>query len=226
MLMRFLIIALVGAILTACQGTPEVQTGPDAEVIGDNLHRVDNARVAMGYVDPDADFSRYTAIMIAPLGVNNVEIIPPSGTSRHTGGNNWELTESDKTELQTAFHDAMVKTLSEDGGYTVVNEPGDHVLLIAARLTAIAPTAAKDDFSSRPTGRSRVYTDGAGAMAVAIAFADSETEDVLALAKDSKTGNSTWGVNNSVTNKAEVKRMFTSWALQIRSRLDTIHGKQ
>lgn len=43
------------ALLAACSSNPEVQTGPDAEVIeGTNLTRVDNARVQLAYLDPNA----------------------------------------------------------------------------------------------------------------------------------------------------------------------------
>ena len=92
-------------------------------------------------------------------------------------------------------------------------------------LTAIAPSAAKDDNRSRPTGRSRVYTAGAGSLAVMVVFGDSETGEILGLVKDSKSGTSLWGSNNSVSNMADVNRMFSSWATRIRNRLDTVHGK-
>jgi hypothetical protein len=108
----------------------------------------------------------------------------------------------------------------------VVAEAGDNVLGIAVKLTAIAPNAPKDDFDSRAVGRSTVYSEGGGVIAMAIAFLDSETGDVLAIAKDHKSGSSTWGVNNSVTNRSEVQRTFRSWASQIRGRLDEVHSKQ
>jgi hypothetical protein len=38
-------------------------------------------------------------------------------------------------------------------------------------------------------------------------------------------GSSLWGVNNSVSNAAEVRRAFSSWAMQIRAQLDRVHSK-
>ncbi len=46
------------ALLAACSSEPTIQTGADAEVIGDNLHRVDNSRANAAWIDPAADFSR------------------------------------------------------------------------------------------------------------------------------------------------------------------------
>ncbi len=212
--------------LAACSGTPEVQTGDDAEVIMDSLHKVDNSRADMAYVDPNADFSKYSSILLMPLGVDNVEIIQPNtSSSMNRNSRNWELTDDDKKKLQQAFHDSMVKQLDTKGGYAVVTEPGDDVLQVQASLLAIAPSAAKDDNRSRPTGRSRVYTEGAGSLAVMVAFGDSESGEVLGLMKDSRSSSNNWGANNSVTNMSDVRNMFNSWAIGIRKGLDNVHGK-
>ena len=221
------LLTILGAtvILAACSSEPQVQTGDDAEVIMGNLNKVDNSRADLAYLDPDADFSKYNKVMVMPLGVSNVEIIQPSSSGSVTNRKDWELTDSDKEQLQKIFHESMVKTLENKGDYPVVTEAGDDVLQIAAKLTAIAPSAAKDDSSSRATGRSRVYTEGAGSLAVAVAFGDSETGEVLGIMKDTKTSTSMWGSNNSVSNMSDVRRMFNSWATQIRNGLNTAHGK-
>lgn len=213
-------------LVTACSSTPEVQTGDDAEVIGENLHRVDNSRADMAYIDPQADFSKYRKVLIRPLGVDKIEVIQPDSRGSATNRRDWELTDKDKQSLQQIYHDTMVKQLQEKGDFPVTMEAGDDVLEIAAMITAIAPSAAKDDGRSRPTGRSYVVTEGAGAVAVAVAFGDSETGEILALVKDSRSSSSHWGLNNSVSNRADVQRMFTSWALQINSSLAKLTGKE
>jgi hypothetical protein len=223
---QLLAILSTTVILAACSSTePQVQTGDDAEVIMGNLNKVDNSRAALAYVDPNADFSKYNKVMVMPLGVDNVEIIQPTSSGSVTHRKDWELTDSDKEQLQKIFHESMVKELETKGDYPVVTEAGDDVLQIAAKLTAIAPSAAKDDFKSRSVGRSRVYTEGAGSLAVAVAYGDSETGEVLGIMKDSKTSTSMWGSNNSVSNMSDVRRMFNAWATQIRNGLDNVHGK-
>jgi hypothetical protein len=227
-MLRTLTTALaIGVFTAACSSTPEVQTGADAETIMEGaLHKVDHSRTDLAYVDPEANFGKYQRVMITPLGVDKVEIIQPTRTTSVINNRDWELTAEDKEKLRSAYMEAMRRELSEKGGYDVVETAGNDVLQISAVLTSLAPTAAKDDNVSRPIGRSRVYTEGSGSMSIAVAFGDSDTGEVLGLIKDRKRNDSYWSVNNSVTNLADVKRMFSSWAAQIRKGLDRVHGKQ
>jgi len=223
------ILLLLGgiAMLAACAKTPEVQTGANAEVIDGNLHKIDNSTFKIAYVDPDADFSKYNRVLVTPLGLDNVEIIQPGNSSSIVGRKDWVLTDQDKTMLREAYMEAMKEQLETKGGYPLVSEPGDDVLEISAIITTIAPAAAKDDNTSRGAGRTRVYTEGAGSMAIAVAYGDSKTGEVLGLAKDSRASNNTsFGVNNSVTNRSDVRRMLSLWASNIRVGLDRVHGKQ
>jgi hypothetical protein len=217
--------ALLSPFLVACQA-PHIQSGTDAEVINGHLVRVDHTNVDLAYIDPKADFTRFTAILLTPLGVDNVEIVQPSGSFPAAGRHEWALTDADKQGLQRDFRDAMQQQLSVKGDYSIVDIPGDNVLQISAILTRIAPNASKDDFRARPTGRNKVFTEGAGELGVTVIFGDSGTGEVLALAKDTRTGSTLWGVNNRVTNAAEVRRVFNAWGMQIRAQLDRVHKKE
>ncbi len=219
-------VPLMFLMLVACQHIAVSQTSKDATGIPQNMVRVDHTAAKLAYVDPNADFSKYTAILLAPLGLDNVEIVQPQSSISTIGNRNWQLTEADKQRLQQDYREAMHEQLYGKGGYTMVDSAADHVLRISARLTRIAPTAPKDDNRSRPTGRSRMFTEGAGKMSVEVTFSDSETGELLALAKDTRSGSSIWGINNSVTNTAEVRRVFNAWAMQIRAQLDRVHQKE
>jgi hypothetical protein len=217
-------VLLLSALLVACQ--TQNQAGSDATAIPANLERVEHSSARQAYVDPTADFSKFTAILLTPLGVDNVEIIQPSGTPIATGNPKWVLTEADKQRLQQDFRAAMVKQLSTKGGYALVESPADNVMRISAKLTRIAPTAPKDDNRSRPPGRNRVFTEGPGELRIEVLFSDANTGALLALAKDKRSGPQIWGINNSVTNLAEVRRIFTAWAMQILAQLNRLHGKE
>jgi len=219
-------VLLMCLLLVACQNIADSQTSKNATGIPESLVRIDHTAAKLAYVDPNADFSKYTAILLTPLGLDNVEIIQPQSSFSTIGNRNWQLTDADKQRLQQDYREAMIKQLSVKGGYTMVDTAADHVLRISARLTRIAPTAPKDDSRSRPTGRTRMYTEGAGKMGVEVTFSDSETGELLALAKDTRSGSSIWGINNSVTNAAEVRRVFNAWAMQIRAQLDRVHKKE
>jgi len=228
MFKKILFVIGTTALVSACStSAPEIQTGDDAEVIMGNLHKIDNSRADMSYVDPDADFSKYNKILLLPLSMDNVEIRQPDSSgsiSRHSS-KDWELTDKDKLTFQGVFRDSMVKQLQDKGGYTIVDQPGDDVLTIQASLLGIAPNAPKDDNRSRGAGRTYTYTEGAGSLSVMVAFGDSESGEVLGLMKDSKSSNSYWGNNNSVSNLSDVRTMFNSWAISIRNGLDKVHGK-
>ncbi|WOJ95611.1 DUF3313 family protein [Congregibacter brevis] len=212
-------VALPLALLVGCAEQPSIQTGEDAEVIMGGLAKVDNSRADLAYIDPNADYARYTKVFIVPLDVDNVEIIQPdtSGSMVNRYNREWELTDSDKAKLQSSFQESMAKALTDGGAFEIAEQGGDDVIKLEAMITQIAPSAPKDDQMSRTTARSTVITEGGGSMSLAIMLADGDSGEPLAIIKDRRTStNSTmWGINNSVTNMAEVRRNFNSWAKQI-----------
>lgn len=215
---RASVLLVAGALLTACSQTPSIQTGSEAEtMMAGTLNKVDNAAVDVAYVDPTGDYDRYTKVWIPELDLDNVEIIQPQANSSIVNRYNreWELTDEDKTKLQDAFAESMTKELTDKGEFAIADGPGDDVLKIEAMITAIAPSGPKDDMTQN-YGRSRVFTEGAGGMSIAIMLADGDSGEVLAIIKDTRnSNNSNWGLNNSVSNLAEVRRNFNTWAAQI-----------
>lgn len=214
--------AALVALLGACAGEPTIQTGPDAETIMDGrLARVDNTRSSLVYVDPDADYGRYNSVLLVPLDVDHIEIIQPDATSSVANRFNrdWELTDSDRTRLQDAFREAMEKAINDGGSFSLAEETGEDVLRVEAMITQIAPTAPKDDVQSRGT-RSTIITEGAGSLSVAIMLVDGDSGEVLAIIKDTRSGqNNINTINNSVTNMAEVRRHFRTWGTQLNNGL-------
>jgi Protein of unknown function (DUF3313) len=212
-------------LLGACQSTGASETSKDVTGVPQNLAGPGHA-AELAYVNPNTDLSKYTAILLMPLSLDNVEIIQPQSSIGTVGNSDWQLTDAEKQEWQQDYREAMIAQLSSVGGYTMVEGAADNVLRIAPRLTRIAPTAPKDDNRSRPIGRSRMFTEGAGKMSIEVTFSDSETGELLALAKDTRSGSSIWGINNSVTNAAEMRRVFNAWARQTRRQLDQIRHKE
>jgi hypothetical protein len=69
-----------------------------------------------------------------------------------------------------------------------------------------------------------VITDGAGSISVAMLLTDGDSGEALAVIKDtySSQNNVNWGINNSVTNMAEVRRAFNSWGSRLQRGLLTL----
>ena len=226
---RVLATLSISLLLGACAGEPTIQTGEDAETImGGSLNKVDNARADLAYVDPIADFGRYTRAMIAPLDVDNIEIHESRTSTSMINRYNqeWELNDSDKESLRSAFMEIMEEEITKGEAFELTDEDGDDVIRIEAMITAIAPSAPKDDAMSRGTGRSRVFTQGAGGMSISITFADGDSGEVLAIVKDTRTTqNSNWGVNNRVTNMSDVRRNFRTWATRIHDGLLALRAR-
>ncbi len=208
------------ATLAACSTPPAtIQTGEDAETIMDGrLARVDNSRSALAYVDPNGDYGRFSKVWIYPLDLDNVEIVQPNSSSSIANRFNreWELTDSDKESLQRQFNESVSQAITRGGKFTMAEEGGKDVLRIDAMVTRLAPTAPRDDMSSRGA-RSTVITQGAGSISVAMVLSDGYSGEVLAIIKDTRNSGSTnnWTLNNSVSNMAEVRRIFSSWGTQL-----------
>lgn len=222
---RLLAVMLLATLLLSCASTPpEAPILSDSDVILGNLHRVKNAQVGLAYLEPEADFSRYTRILLDPLDLSRTEIVQPDRSTSAVARRPTELTDRNIEAIQRAFAEVFTRELEETGDYQIVTEPGPDVLRITATVIQIAPNAPADDNRSRATGRVRVYTEGAGAMTITFGFIDSETNAILAVVKDSRRGSPMWGINNSVTNLSDVRLMFARWARMLRARLDIAHG--
>lgn len=212
-------------LLAGCAGEPTIQRGEDAEVVLGRLNRVDNARVDFAYVDPAIDFRRYGKLQLLPLDLDHVAIVQPGSSNSVMSriDTEWELTDEDRSRIRDVYREAMEKAIGGSATVTLSDRPGPEVLAVEAVLTRIAPNAPKDDTRSRPIGRTRVYTEGAGSMSIALALVDSESGEVLALMKDTRDGEGgMWGLNNSVSNMAEVRRIFGIWGRLLAGGLDRI----
>jgi hypothetical protein len=128
-----------------------------------------------------------------------------------------------KEDMAQVFQEVFVEELDTQGGYQVVDEVGDDVLIIRPAIIDLDVTAPDTGSASR----SRTFTSSAGAATLYVELYDSVTGEILARAIDRKAardyGHMTW--SNRVSNSAEAKRVLRQWAGLLRQRLDEVHGK-
>ena len=62
-----LAVVIVISMIVACASEPTIQTGPEAEISFDGLHRVDNSVFRFVWVEPEIDLARYSKILRARL---------------------------------------------------------------------------------------------------------------------------------------------------------------
>ena len=208
-----LIYALCFALL------PTAFAGEDASTSFDGLVPVEDASLGMAYINPEADFSVFTRVMILEPYVafcSNWRRDQNRSRSRNISARDMERIKADVASL---FREVFTQNLQADDGFEVVDEADYDVLLIRPAIIDLNITAP--DVAA--AGRSRTFTASAGQATLYIELFDSVTGTIIGRAADAQATRNTGGTmswSNRVMNRAEGRRMFSGWANQLRSFLD------
>lgn len=125
-----------------------------------------------------------------------------------------------KTRVSELFNSVLIERLEADDGFEVVSEADYDVLLIRAAIIDL-DIAAPDTSSA---GRSRTFTADSSVATLYIELYDSVSGQIIGRAYDRQatrnpSGRMTW--NNRVSNTADARRVFRSWADTLREFLDS-----
>lgn len=187
----------------------------------ENLVPVDDAQVAVAYIDPEADFSVFKRAMIL-----DTFVAFRSGWERDqrrgTRGTRISSRDMDriKARVSELFNSVFIEVLEADDGFEIVNEPDYDVLLVRAAIIDLDITAP--DTSS--AGRSRTYTANSGAATLFIELYDSVSGQIIGRAFDRQAARNAGSVmrwSNRATNTADARRVFRGWAESLREFLDS-----
>ena len=183
----------------------------------DGLVPVEDASVAMAYIDPEADFSVFTRVMILEPFVafrSNWQRDQNRGRGRNISARDMERI---KADVASMFREVFTQNLQADDGFEVVDEADYDVLLIRPAIIDLDITAP-----DVAVGRTRTFSASAGQATLYIELFDSVTGTIIGRAADAQaarsSGTMTW--SNRVMNRAEGRRMISGWANQLRSFLD------
>ena len=188
-----------------------------AEFTTEGLELVEDSNLALVYVQPGADLGRYSKIYLDDPYIAFKKDWQRE-QNRHKSG---KITENDmtkiKVELSSLFVDVFSETL-EDGGYELVFEAGEDVLLIRPSIIGLDIVAP----DTNSAGNAHTYSESAGEMTLYMELYDSVSGDTLAKALDRKvdrkTGYFEW--QNRVTNRAAANRILKVWANVLKEGLD------
>jgi hypothetical protein len=222
-LSRTLIFA-VAALSVACTTTPPtIQTGPDAEVSFDGLHKVDNSQADLAWAKPDFDISGYTKIMLVGEGI---EYTPAKNRGRtsmeRSRGGPYFIDDGARARFEALVSEVFLEEMQKIERYEFATEPGPDVLMIRGGLLDVESYVPVDDFSS-VAGRSSIYISEVGAATLVLELRDSETGAILARSIDRRAAEPVGGTfieSNRVTNAAEVRRLIRFWGTRLREGLD------
>ena len=212
-------LALVYSVRIAAQESPP-------EVSKDGLHLYKQTRQRIAYVRPGATFTQYKRVALLDC---LVEFSKDWVKDYNSGQRDLsrKIRDSDleraKKDLQAQFKRIFTKELQEGGRYQITDSAGPDVLVLRPALINIQVNAP--DLMS--AGRSTTYIQSAGSMTIYLELWDSVSNTLLARVVDGKVDPTLYGqMASSVTNRAAADRMLTSWADELRTRLDLVRGKE
>jgi hypothetical protein len=174
------------------------------------------------YVRPGVDFSRYKriAILECPVAFSK-------DWERERKGSALRISQKDmddmKAGLSAEFLRIFTEELQDKGGYQIVKEGGEDVMILRPAIVDLEVTAP-DTMSA---GRSYTLSESAGGMTLYVEFFDSVSGQIIGRAVDRQTDQGSGRIQwqNGVTNKADADRILRRWASALRQRLDEVNGR-
>ncbi len=213
-------VMIVISMIVACASEPTIQTGPEAEISFDGLHRVDNSVFRFVWVEPEIDLARYSKIL---PGSAEFRYRAVRATGQRSSANEFPIADEDRARFEAIVSEIFDEELSNSRFFTITDAPGPDTLIVVGAL---------DDIVSRVppqrTGRGDIWISSVGEATLILEIIDSMSGEVLARAVDRRAAQpaSRTGVRSStVSSTAEVRRLARRWATQLRNGLDSFHER-
>lgn len=193
------------------------------EISFDGLHLQKNKHVAALYIKPEAEFDVYTRFMML-----DTYVAFKKNWQRDTRVAGRRVSNKDmekiKTEAASLLREAFQEEMEADGGYPMVEQPAENVLLLRPAIIDLDITAPDIPVAGRVSN----YVASSGAATLYLELYDSVSGEILARIVDRKAmrdrGYMQW--STSVSNRADAKRLFKRWADFLRKGLDEVHEEK
>ncbi|HSM30576.1 MAG TPA: DUF3313 family protein [Woeseiaceae bacterium] len=217
------VVALAAVLVVAgCATEPSIQSGPNTETTFDGLVRIDHARFAAAWVDPDVDLKQYDKIIPggAEFEFRSVQKMSASAARRSNEREFW-ISDTNKQRLVDTVTEVFTEELQKSEHFTVTDEPGPDALIIVGGLHDIVSQVPPED-----VGRSEVWLRSVGEATLVIELRDSLSNEVVYRAVERRAAENVGNQMiraNTATTWAEVRRWARRWAVRLREGLDSIH---
>jgi hypothetical protein len=213
-------LAVLAVVGCASSGPPTIQTGPDAEVTFDGLHRVDNSQAEFAWARPDFDISGYTKILPVSEGFEYRQATNEGRTeAQRNRGGPFVIPQDARDRFETMVGEIFQEEMANVQNWEFVTEPGPDVMILRGALLDIFTNVPPE----RSTGRSNVFISEVGRATLLLELRDSQTNTALARSVDTRWAERPGGQmmdSNRVTNMAEARRLVRRWAVRLRESLD------
>ena len=213
--------AAILAFLAGCQSEPTVQTGPNAEITYDGLHRVDKSILKMAWVKPDLNLSGYNKLRLVGEGIE-YRAVKKSGTSRaNSSRSEFPMDAKARARLEEITGEVFVDEIGKSQHYTIVEEEGPDVLEIRAALLDVVSNVPPQAMARNDYFLSRI-----GEATLVLEIRDSESNEIFARAIDRRGIDPIVVTRSSMPmNISEVRREMRRWAAIIREAIDSFHDE-
>lgn len=215
-------LASIYAALAAVAVITPIAAQDDSDASHDGLVLLEDSDADEAWVLPDADFSGYRRFTILePMVAFRKNWA--RDYNRNAGRPSERVTDEDMERIKAGMAELFLEVFTqelEDGGYPVVSESAEDVMILRPAIINLDVTAP----DIRSANRTRSYSTSAGSATIYVEFFDSVTGQILARAVDSRrardTGMFQW--QTSVSNRAEARNILRRWARMLVDSLDEI----
>ena len=209
-------------ILVGCSSEPTIQTGPGAETTFDGLVRIDNARFAAAWIDPEIDVKQYNKIIPggAEFEFRAAQKVSASA-ARHSNQSEFWISDANKQRLTEIVSEVFTEELQKSKYFTLTEEPGPDTLIVNGALHDIVSNVPPQE-----VGRSEIWLRSLGEATLVIELRDSLSNEVIYRAVERRAVENVGSQmirTNTATTWAEVRRWARRWAVSLREGLDSVH---
>lgn len=220
------VLVIFSAAIVGCASGPATfQEGEDAEVTFDGLTRMENTIMDVVWARRDIDLTSFNKVMLQGAGFEYRPVSGPVGgregttSMRRSSHTEFQIGPNTREIFEAEISAAFVEALSATDKYTIVDEPGPDVLLVRGGLLDIVSRVPPE-----PTGRSQIWIDSVGEATLVLELRDSVSNAIFARAVDRRAAQRQGQMmeSNTVTNRAEVRRLGRRWGDMLRTGLEAV----
>ena len=128
------------------------------------------------WVKQGVDWSKYSAVRLKPLDVDDVRIMRPPWAEDDP--KDWSFESDDPQLIQSIYRDAMRSAIEAEDGYSVVHHAGEDVLEIRTEILTIMPYVRP---GKEESDGYELLTMGSGELKARVEFRDASSRDLLML---------------------------------------------
>ena len=223
-----IVLAATALIATAAITGPAGAESHEESLDGttfDGLVEVKKSSFKRAWVDPTADFSRYSKVMAGDAQFEFRAVRETSKSSaRASSKSEFYIPEKSRQKLIDTVSEVFREEIEKSKYFTIVDEPGPDVLILDGAMLDIVSRVPPQQ-----SGRHDIYISRVGEITLVLQLRDSMSGETLARAAERRAiepAGRGGMQSNSVTTWSEIRRLARRWGSKLRKGLDDFHQEK